>query len=178
MHLKHQSRLTIPPQQTSSTKMSSLSDPESQSLSQPQPILYSPETITSLPHESFQPSHPSPNQTSPHGTVTWRTLLSTPNTPSTSLSAGLASCAPYTGSLALHRHTQAEIYYITSGSGVVIIEGTEHRVSAGSVVFIPGDAEHGVRNEESEALEWFYVFPTGAFGDVIYRFSGDECCGS
>ncbi|OJJ02172.1 hypothetical protein ASPVEDRAFT_41652 [Aspergillus versicolor CBS 583.65] len=85
--------------------------------------------------------------------------------------AGLAACPPRTGYLACHRHTQAEIYYITAGSGVVVIDGTEHVVSKGAVVFIPGDAEHGVRNEGEESLEWFYVFPTAGFGDVVYRFS-------
>jgi hypothetical protein len=23
-------------------------------------------------------------------------------------------------------------------------------------------------------LKWFYVFPTGSFGDVVYRFSDEE----
>lgn len=55
---------------------------------------------------------------------------------------------------------------------MVVIEGDEYRVGAGSVVFIPGDAEHGVRNEGEVDFEWLYVFPTGAFGDVVYRFSG------
>lgn len=49
-------------------------------------------------------------------------------------------------------------------------------VSKGTVVFIPGDAEHGVRNDGGEPLVWFYVFPTAGFGDVVYRFSheGEE----
>ncbi|KAL4916803.1 RmlC-like cupin domain-containing protein [Aspergillus aurantiobrunneus] len=132
---------------------------------QPLPIIHHPQTIHTLPQESFPP--PSPNN------LTWRTLLSTPSTPSSDMCAGLASCPPYAGHLALHRHKQAEIYYITAGSGDVIIEGTEHAVSAGTVVFIPGDAEHGVRNRGAEVLEWFYVFPTPGFGDVVYRFGGE-----
>lgn len=44
-------------------------------------------------------------------------------------------------------------------------------MNAGSTVFIPGNAEHGIVNTGSRDLRWFYVFPTGAFGDVVYRFS-------
>ncbi|KAL5002811.1 RmlC-like cupin domain-containing protein [Aspergillus recurvatus] len=123
------------------------------------------------------PPNPSPPPTTTtSNNLTWRTLLSTspPHlTPSSNICAGLASCPPHTGKLALHRHTQAEIYYITSGRGIVSIEGIEHEVSAGSVLFIPGDAEHGVVNRGGEALEWFYAFPTAGFGDVVYRFSGE-----
>ncbi|KAL3431884.1 RmlC-like cupin domain-containing protein [Aspergillus tetrazonus] len=136
----------------------------------PEPIVLKPETICSLPAESFPDSNSTNN-------LTWRTLLSTSSphlTPSSNMCAGLASCPPHTGQLSLHRHTEAEIYYITSGRGIVNIEGFEHEVSAGSVLFIPGDAEHGVVNRGEEALEWFYVFPTAGFGDVVYRFSGEE----
>ncbi|GKZ81440.1 hypothetical protein AnigIFM56816_005960 [Aspergillus niger] len=126
------------------------------------PIIYHRQTITSLPRESFGDP--------PHGHLTWRTLLSSPQTPTSDMCAGLAVCPPHGGHLCRHRHTQAEIYYITSGSGHVFIDGKEYKVSAGAVLFIPGDAEHGVVNRGEEPLEWFYVFPTGSFGDVFYRF--------
>ncbi|KAI2904405.1 hypothetical protein CBS63078_5619 [Aspergillus niger] len=126
------------------------------------PIIYHRQTITSLPRESFGDP--------PHGHLTWRTLLSSPQTPTSDMCAGLAVCPPHGGHLCRHRHTQAEIYYITSGSGHVFIDGKEYEVSAGAVLFIPGDAEHGVVNRGEEPLEWFYVFPTGSFRDVFYRF--------
>jgi mannose-6-phosphate isomerase-like protein (cupin superfamily) len=85
--------------------------------------------------------------------------------------AGIAVCPPYTGRLCTHRHKQAEIYYIISGKGIMSIDGKEYSVEGGSSIFIPGDAEHGIRNEGVEDLRWFYVFPTGAFSDVVYRFS-------
>ncbi|BCS04929.1 cupin domain-containing protein [Aspergillus luchuensis] len=126
------------------------------------PVIHHRQAITSLPPESF------PNPA--HGHLTWRTLLSSPQTPTSDMCAGLAVCPPRTGHLCRHRHSQAEIYYITSGSGHVFIDGNEYEVFAGTVVFIPGDAEHGVVNRGGEPLEWFYVFPTGSFGDVVYRF--------
>ena len=42
------------------------------------------------------------------------------------------------------------------------------------MVFIPGDSEHGIRNEdETEDLVWLYVFAADKFEDVVYRF-GEE----
>lgn len=90
------------------------------------------------------------------------------------MSAGIALCLPQTGHLCPHRHKQAEIYYIIEGQGEVTIDGVKSTVSKGSTVFIPGNAEHGIVNTGEEELKWFYVFPTGSFEDVIYRFSKDE----
>lgn len=53
-------------------------------------------------------------------------------------------------------------------------------------MFVPSNAEHGVVNTATAGtgtgggggdLRWFYVFPTGSFGDVVYRFSKDELVG-
>lgn len=52
----------------------------------------------------------------------------------------------------------------------MVIDGAKFAVRKGSTVFIPGDAEHGIRNVGEGVLRWFYVFPTGGFGDVVYRF--------
>jgi mannose-6-phosphate isomerase-like protein (cupin superfamily) len=126
-----------------------------------------PGTYTSNnPSESFE--------TTNRGTCTWHTLFSAPQTPTDSLCAGIALCPPNTGHLCAHRHTQAEIYYIIEGSGVVVIDGVQSKVEKGSTVFIPGDAEHEIRNVGDTELRWFYVFPTGSFGDVVYRFSDEE----
>jgi len=64
---------------------------------------------------------------------------------------------------------------VIAGRGVVVIDGAEHGVSAGDVVYIPGDAEHGVWNvSASEELRWLYCFAVDGFGEVVYRFSGEE----
>ncbi|KAH8646118.1 RmlC-like cupin domain-containing protein [Xylariales sp. PMI_506] len=113
---------------------------------------------------------PSSFPTLDKGNTTWHTLLSAPTTPTDSLCAGIATC-PANGTLARHRHSQAEMYYVLSGSGEVEIDGKRQRVSKGTLLWIPGDAEHGVFCEESETLQWLYVFPGGKFDDVVYRFS-------
>lgn len=126
-----------------------------------QPIFLDEEALK-YPSSSF----PEPEK----GNVTWHTLLSAPTTPSTSLSAGIATCLA-NGSLALHRHKQVEIYHILSGTGEVEVDGKRQRVGKGMTVWIPGNAEHGVFCGEDEQLKWFYVFPEGSFEDVVYRFS-------
>ncbi|KAL4933141.1 cupin domain-containing protein [Aspergillus undulatus] len=149
----------------------------------PQPIILTPSSISSHRQDTF------PSASHGHN-LTWLTLLSSPSTPSTSLSAGIATLRP-NGYLALHRHRQAEIYYVLNGSAVVVIDNEKYRVGRGTVVFMPGDAEHGVfnyrdvkgDNNEGEGEDgngegkgeedfiWLYIFPEGSFGDVVYRFS-------
>lgn len=103
------------------------------------------------------------------GNVFWKTLLSNSNTTSSAMCAGLATCPP-NGTLALHQHTQAEMYYVLSGSGQVEIDGVRHHVNEGSVLWIPGDAMHGVFCGPDEMLKWLYVFPEGRFENIVYRF--------
>ncbi|KAM5354425.1 hypothetical protein ACJ41O_001074 [Fusarium nematophilum] len=104
------------------------------------------------------------------GNATWHTLVSAPGTATTSLTGGIAVC-PSNGTLALHRHKQAEIYYVLSGTGEVEVDGERYKVSKDMLVWIPGDAEHGVFCAEGEELRWLYVFPEGSFEQVIYRFT-------
>jgi quercetin dioxygenase-like cupin family protein len=111
-----------------------------------------------------------PSTLSARGSTTWHTLFSS------QLSAGIASCPPL-GYLGLHRHTQPELYYVIAGRGVVEIEGEMYHLEKGMTVFIPGDAEHGVRNEDLEDFRWLYVFP-GAFEEVEYRFRAEGAYGT
>ena len=107
------------------------------------------------------------------GNVSFRVLFSADRTPTSSLYTGLSELAPG-GWLGLHRHTQAEVYHLVEGSGVVVLDGVEHPVAAGSAVFIPGNAEHGIRNTGDGPLLFMYAFATDSIDDVVYRFSGDE----
>jgi len=104
------------------------------------------------------------------GRVSWFTLFSSDRTPTDSMCGGVAEIVPGGGSLQTHRHEQPEIYFITEGTGILMIDDREITVSSGSAVFIPGNVEHGLRNESQAILRLFYVLPTGAFGDVVYRF--------
>ena len=66
------------------------------------------------------------------------------------------------------------MYHLLDGSGVVVLDGVEHAVTGGSVVFIPGDAAHGIRNPADVPLRFVYAFATDSVEDVVYRFSADE----
>lgn len=139
-------------------------------MSTSKPVILPSDYTINTPSESF-PDDPS---TPSRGDVTWHTLISAPQTPSTDLSAGIAVCPVRSSHLCRHRHTQAEIYYILEGSGNVAIDGNIYPVSKGATVFIPGNAEHGIENTGHGPLKWLYVFPTGSFADVVYRFSDDQ----
>jgi mannose-6-phosphate isomerase-like protein (cupin superfamily) len=89
------------------------------------------------------------------------------------MTAGVAEIVPGSGGLQLHRHEQSEIYFILEGTGILTVDGRETEVTAGTAAFIPGNAEHGIRNASDANVKLFYVFPTGSFEDVVYRFGED-----
>lgn len=107
------------------------------------------------------------------GQVSWRTLFSADGFPSEALSGGIAYVPPGE-QLKLHRHAPPEVYFILAGAPVVVIDGVEHACRAGSAVFIPGNAEHGIRNPGAEPAKLFYCFAVDRFSDVEYRFPDDQ----
>jgi len=127
------------------------------------PVILSEEVITSRAPEKFDGFS--------RGDLSWNTLFSSSKTPTNSLSAGVAVCPPKSGHLCAHRHEQAEVYYVVEGQGIVTIDGKESEVRKGTAVFIPSNAEHGIKNTGDGDLKWFYAFATDAFEDVVYRFS-------
>ncbi len=104
------------------------------------------------------------------GDATWFTLFSSDITPTGGMSAGIMELMLNGRGLKLHRHAQPEIYYVAEGTGALMIDGVETIVTTGSAVFIPGEAEHGIRNVAETVLKIFYVFPTDQFSEVIHRF--------
>ncbi|MGR6964107.1 hypothetical protein ACU610_06585 [Geodermatophilus sp. URMC 61] len=46
-------------------------------------------------------------------------------------------------------------------------------MTAGSAVFVPGDAEHGTRNTGEGPLRFVYAFATDSIDVVVYRFSDE-----
>lgn len=62
--------------------------------------------------------------------------------------------------LGLHRHAPTEVYYVFAGAGLMSLDGREFPIKTGSTVFIPGMAEHGVRQTGGEILRLFYAFPS------------------
>ena len=52
----------------------------------------------------------------------------------------------------------AEIYYVVSGSGRLVMDGEEYRVSKGQTVYIPAGVDHQSFNDGDEDLCYFYAF--------------------
>jgi mannose-6-phosphate isomerase-like protein (cupin superfamily) len=104
------------------------------------------------------------------GRIRWRTLFSKGGTPTDGITCGVADLGPGDW-LGLHRHAPPEIYYVLEGAGVVTLNGEDVPVKAGSAVFIPGMAEHGVRQSGTGLLRFFYGFPVDSFDSVEYLFS-------
>ena len=104
------------------------------------------------------------------GRIHWRTLFSQGRTRSAGVTCGVAELGPGDW-LGLHRHAPPETYYVFAGTGVVSLDGREIAVRAGSAVFIPGMAEHGIRQTGVQVLRLFYAFPVDSFDSVEYSFS-------
>ena len=104
------------------------------------------------------------------GRLRWRTLFSRGLTQTAGMTCGVTELGPGDW-LGLHRHAPPEVYYVFAGAGILSLEGREVPVSAGSAVFIPGMAEHGIRQTGNEVLHLFYAFPVDSFDSVEYLFS-------
>jgi quercetin dioxygenase-like cupin family protein len=53
-----------------------------------------------------------------------------------------------------HSHDPPQVYVITRGSGRMKVGEEERDVSAGSMVFIPSNTEHGIVNTADETLTY------------------------
>ncbi len=108
-------------------------------------------------------------QVAARGRVMWKDLLGSNPAEGADMVMGVARVRPGE-TLEPHRHAQPETYFTLAGRGTVSIDGMRHEVSAGTMLFIPGNAEHGIRNDSDEELQVLYAFATADFNDVVYRF--------
>ena len=104
------------------------------------------------------------------GRLSWRTLFSQGLTQTAGVTCGVTELGPGDW-LGLHRHAPPEVYYVFAGAGLLSLDGREIPVRAGSAVFIPGMAEHGIRQMGNEILRLFYAFPVDSFDSVEYLFT-------
>ncbi len=57
-----------------------------------------------------------------------------------------------------HPHSgDEEVYFVISGTGVMVIDGEERVVGPGSATLTPSGSHHGLRNEGTEHLRIFVV---------------------
>ena len=99
--------------------------------------------------------------------VRWKFLIDSDFDGSSSLSLGYAEIAPG-GDLTLHYHSPAEIYVVTNGTGILNKSGELETIKKGDVVYVAGNAEHSLKNDGKEMLEFYWIFPTDSFSEVEY----------
>jgi len=57
-------------------------------------------------------------------------------------------------SIGIHRHgNDEELYFILSGSGRMVVDGREYRVSAGDLVLNRRGGSHGLLNDSDDSIE-------------------------
>jgi quercetin dioxygenase-like cupin family protein len=65
------------------------------------------------------------------------------------------------GAVFPHTHPTHEFYYVTSGRGVMTIEGEEAEVSQGDLIYIPPNAVHTLRPISEHAGIHCFCFAVG-----------------
>jgi quercetin dioxygenase-like cupin family protein len=106
------------------------------------------------------------------GSITWHTMISADVTPTQSLTCGIASLQPG-DHFSLHQHDEAELYFGISGGCDVTIDGVVHRLEPEIVLFIAGNAMHGILKVE-QPVRFFYCFARDSFDQIAYRFLKDR----
>ena len=70
-------------------------------------------------------------------------------------------------SVPLHWHEDAEFVYIKKGAGIIIIDGSEHQVSAGDIAFILPGRVHGIFQKDDISMEYENIlFDTKMFSST------------
>jgi mannose-6-phosphate isomerase-like protein (cupin superfamily) len=58
----------------------------------------------------------------------------------------------------LDEHPVPEIYFVTSGSALITLDGEAHRIGAGDTVLIPAGCSHQTHNDGSEPLVLVFLY--------------------
>ena len=69
-----------------------------------------------------------------------------------------------------NRHRSADQWlYVVSGTGIAIVNGSRHRITARSLLLIEHGDEHQIRQSGSEPLRTLYLLAPGVFreGDPL-----------
>ena len=111
---------------------------------------------------------------SSRGAVRWWELIGGDTMPTKELVVGIAEVPvgvqrPSRG----HTHEPAEVYYIVSGRGEVLVDDVTYPVASGDAVWIPPNAEHVAYNVGDEPLQLLYVFAKDKFTEITYCFPAE-----
>ena len=118
------------------------------------------------------------NSSDVHPGLRWQFSVNTGITSSHGLSCGHLQVAPG-AKLALHYHTQQEIYIITRGFATLLTgQNLSRPVTPGDTIYIPENSWHGVENSGVSILEFIWIFPTDSWQEIEYIFADDALNGA
>lgn len=103
----------------------------------------------------------------------WRTLCSAESMPTAKITLCISEIVHSGDHRGSHFHDNAEVWYVLEGRGVATLNGTRQKVSAGSVVYIPGGTKHKLERISEEPLRFVDILASDALGDVEYKFCLD-----
>ena len=109
------------------------------------------------------------DQIAARGKAQWKELLGSGSACENDMTMGVVRIRQGE-SLEPHRHAQPETYFTLSGRGTVTIDGVVHAVDPGRLLFIAGNAQHQINNENAEELRILYVFAISDFSKIQYHF--------
>ena len=108
----------------------------------------------------------------------WWELIGGDTMPTKEIVMGIAEVPVGAGRPARgHTHAPAEVYYIVSGRGEVMVDGETYPLHSGDAVWIPPNAEHVAYNVGEEPLRLLYVFAKDKFSKITYCFPGEQQAG-
>ena len=109
-----------------------------------------------------------PDKEASLGDVRWKIFAGAANSKTKGVTFGVCEVPPGCG-MNLHHHQQPEYYYIQEGEGIVYLEEEIIPIEAGSMVYIPSNATHGIRNTANTIISLIWIFPTDRWNDVKYE---------
>lgn len=105
--------------------------------------------------------------------IRWKTFCGGDNSTTNGISFGNMEVPPG-GLLHTHHHAEEEAYFVQRGSGKVYLNDRVFNIEAGSIVFIPGDASHGVKNDGKDTLELLWIFAVDKWSSVQYNMEYEK----
>ncbi len=100
--------------------------------------------------------------------IRWKTFVGNGQGECNGLVFGICE-VPGGACLKPHHHAEPEVYYVYQGEGEVLMDQEVVRVGPGSVLTIPGNLVHGIRNRSADPLGLMWMFPADRLSDVHYE---------
>ena len=129
--------------------------------------------VALVSHDGDIPWEYIPGQEGREDVIRWKTFCGSGKGNTHSLAFGICELPPDTV-LHAHHHAENEAYYIQDGTGKVFLDGKLVDVSPGSVVYVPENLTHGIRNAGERTLTLLWFFAVNRWSDVEYHMEYEK----